>query len=169
VWQITACDAASSYGVATILPALAPEAAASFLRQVLVPLFRKAGWSIQRVLTDGGNEFKAAFDEACAALGIRHTRTKPRHAWTNGFVERLQQTILHEHWRVEFRRRYFSKLSHLNHSSTAFCASTTTSNRITGTAPAAAHREAFSLVRKINDEIARRMGETVNTYAVPES
>lgn len=42
------------------------------------------------------------------SLGIRHTRTKPRHAWTNGFVERLQGTILHEHWRIEFRRQYFT-------------------------------------------------------------
>jgi len=108
MWQITACDAASSYGVAAILPALAAQAAAVFLRQALVPLFRKAGWPIQRVLTDGGPEFKAAFDEACTALGIRHTRTKPRHAWTNGFVERLQQTILQEHWRVVFRRHYFT-------------------------------------------------------------
>jgi transposase InsO family protein len=108
VWQITACDAASSYGVATILRALTSEAAAAFLRDTLMPLFRKAGWPIRRVLTDGGPEFKRAFDEACDALGIRHTRTKPRHAWTNGFVERLQQTILHEHWRVIFRRHYFT-------------------------------------------------------------
>jgi transposase InsO family protein len=108
VWQITACDAASSYGVAAILPALTSEAAAAFLRDTLMPLFRRAGWPIRRVLTDGGPEFKRAFDEACDALGIRHTRTKPRHAWTNGFVERLQQTILHEHWRVIFRRHYFT-------------------------------------------------------------
>jgi Recombinase/Integrase core domain len=47
-------------------------------------------------------------DDACQALRIRHTRTKPRHAWTNGFVERLQGTILHEHWRIEFRRQYFT-------------------------------------------------------------
>jgi transposase InsO family protein len=108
VWQITACDAATSYGMAAILPALTHVAAAAFLRDTLVPHFRKAGWPIRRVLTDRGNEFKASFDEVCAALGIRHTRTKPRHAWTNGFVERLQQTILHEHWRVVFRRYYFT-------------------------------------------------------------
>ncbi len=36
------------------------------------------------------------------------TRTKPRHAWTNGFVERVQGTILHEHWRIAFRRHYFT-------------------------------------------------------------
>jgi len=41
-------------------------------------------------------------------LRLRVTKTKPRHAWTNGFVERLQKTILHEHWRIAFRRQYFT-------------------------------------------------------------
>lgn len=108
VWQITACDAACSYGVARLLPAHTAEAAAHFLRPVLLPVYRRAGWRLRRVLTDGGPEFKGAFDAACRALGLRHTRTKPRHAWTNGFVERLQGTILQEHWRVAFRRRYLN-------------------------------------------------------------
>ena len=42
---------------------------------------------------------------AVSTFLIEHTRTKPRHRFTNGFVERLQGTILHEHWRVEFRGR----------------------------------------------------------------
>jgi transposase InsO family protein len=108
IWQITACDAACSYGVAWLLPALSAAAAATFLRHVLRPIYQQAGWPLKRVLTDGGSEFKGAFDEACQALRIGHTRTKPRHAWTNGFVERLQGTILHEHWRIEFRRQYFT-------------------------------------------------------------
>ncbi|MDR7492366.1 MAG: helix-turn-helix domain-containing protein [Armatimonadota bacterium] len=108
VWQITACDAACSYGVAWLLPELSARATAAFLRQILLPVYRQAGWSLQRVLTDGGSEFRGAFAEACQALGIRHTRTQPRHAWTNGFVERLQGTILHEHWRIEFRRQFFT-------------------------------------------------------------
>lgn len=114
VWQITACDAASSYGLAMVFigdPRAA--VAARFLRERVVPHFRKAGFPVKRVLTDRGSEFKGAFDEACRKLGIRHTRTKPRHAFTNGFVERFQQTILHDHWRVEFRRRYFTKLRQL--------------------------------------------------------
>ena len=65
------------------------------------------GLRLKRVLTDNGKEFKASFVTTCATHQVRHTRTKPRHAWTNGFVERLQGTILHEHWRVEFRRHYF--------------------------------------------------------------
>jgi transposase InsO family protein len=120
VWQITACDAACSYGVAWLLPTLSAAAAARFLRESLVPLYRRAGWPLQRVLTDGGSEFKGAFDEACHQLGIRHTRTQPRHAWTNGFVERLQGTILQEHWRVAFRRRYFTSRGALQRSLDGF-------------------------------------------------
>jgi len=89
VWQITACDAATSYGLAGLLPAHLATDAAAFLRNVVVPHYQRAGWQVRRVLTDGGPEFKGAFDEACRQLGIRHTRTKPRHAWTNGFVERV--------------------------------------------------------------------------------
>ncbi len=116
VWQITACDAASSYGLAMLFlgdPRAA--VAAEFLDRV-VEHFDQAGWRLQRVLTDRGSEFKGAFDEACESHEIKHTRTKPRHAFTNGFVERLQGTILHEHWRVEFRRRYFTKLGQLERS-----------------------------------------------------
>jgi transposase InsO family protein len=116
VWQITACDAASSYGTAWLLPSHTAVDAAAFLRDVVVPLYRRAGWRLERVLTDGGPEFKGAFDDACRQLGIRHTRTKPRHAWTNGFVERLQGTILQEHWRVAFRRRYFTTRAALQRS-----------------------------------------------------
>ncbi len=108
VWQVTACDAACSYGVAQILPRLTAQACAAFLRTTLRPLYRQAGWPLQRILTDGGTEFKGAFAQACRELAIRHTRTKPRHAWTNGFVERLQGTLLQEHWRIQFRRRYFT-------------------------------------------------------------
>jgi transposase InsO family protein len=115
IWQITACDAASSYGLARVFVGEpTAEVAARFLLRDVAPHFTKAGWPVQRVLTDRGSEFKGAFSEACQELSIRHTRTKPRHAWTNGFVERLQETILHEHWRVEFRRRYFTRLAQLD-------------------------------------------------------
>src|SRR6266404_9872268 len=73
VWPITACDAATSYGIARILPALSPAATARFLRDVVMPTVRRAGWTLQRVLTDRGNEFKAEFATTCTALGIRQT------------------------------------------------------------------------------------------------
>ena len=93
--------------------------------------WRSSCLSMKR-LTDRGSEFKGAFDEACQSLGIRHTRTKPRHAWTNGFVERLQGTILHEHWRP-----FAGDPSLLVRSSTGLCNGTwlspTTIGRIRGT------------------------------------
>ena len=109
VWQITGCDVASSFGWARVIVGEVTAAAVlGFLRETVRPTYRQAGWRLHRVLTDNGKEFKGAFAAGCERLGIRVTRTKPRHAWTNGFVERLQKTILHEHWRIAFRRQYFT-------------------------------------------------------------
>ena len=47
VWQITACDAATSYGLAGLLPAHDAAAAATFLREVVVPHFQRAGWPVR--------------------------------------------------------------------------------------------------------------------------
>jgi transposase InsO family protein len=121
IWQITACDAASSYGFArVILGEVTAAVVVAFLLEVVVPGYRAAGWPLRRVLTDNGKEFKGAFIGVCAARRIGHTRTKPRHAWTNGFVERLQGTILHEHWRIAFRRHYFTSLAALRRSLDGF-------------------------------------------------
>jgi len=113
VWQLTACDAACSYAIATLVPRVTQETATAFLRQSLVPSYRRAGHQVHAVLTDGGPEFYGRFLRACRELGIEHRRTKPRHAWTNGFVERLQGTILSELWRVAFRRTYYTTLAQL--------------------------------------------------------
>jgi transposase InsO family protein len=117
VWQITGCDAASSFGWARlILGEVTAAAVLGFLRDVVRPAYRQAGWALRRVLTDNGKEFKGIFAAGCERLRIRVTRTKPRHAWTNGFVERLQKTILHEHWRLAFRRYYFTSQRSLQRS-----------------------------------------------------
>ena len=109
VWQITGCDVASSFGWARLLVGEVTAAAVlGFIREVVRPAYRRAGWRLHRVLTDNGKEFKGAFAAGCDRLHLRVTRTTPRHAWTNGFVERLQKTILHEHWRGAFRRHYFT-------------------------------------------------------------
>ncbi len=120
LWQITACDAASSYALAQVVPVCNAEQAGTFLRHVVATTLTEAGWRLQRVLTDGGSEFRGEFDKVCNELNVRHTRTRPRHAWTNGFVERLQGTILHEHWRIAFRRRYFRKCFQLQTSLDGF-------------------------------------------------
>ncbi len=121
VWQITACDVVSSYGWARVVVGeVTADRVLALLRERVAPSCEDAGWTLRRVLTDNGKEFKIAFDVGCDALGIRHTRTKPRHAWTNGVVERFQGTILHEHWRIAFRREYFGSLRQLQRSLDGF-------------------------------------------------
>lgn len=114
VWQMTACDAACSYGFAQLVRGeITATAVTTFMDTVVRPTYARAGWPLQRVLTDRGKEFKAGFVDWCDRHEVRHTRTKPRHAWTNGFVERLQGTILHEHYRVAFRRQFFTSCAQL--------------------------------------------------------
>jgi len=113
VWQLTACDAACSYAIATLVPRVTQVTVATFLRGHVVPRYQRAGHPVRAVLTDGGPEFYGRFLLACRELGIEHRRTKPRHAWTNGFVERLQGTILSELWRVAFRRTYYTSMAQL--------------------------------------------------------
>lgn len=51
------------------------------------------GWSPTAWPTRRG---KVRFDLVCRELGIRHTRIRLRHPWTNGRVERLNGTLQHE-------------------------------------------------------------------------
>jgi transposase InsO family protein len=48
------------------------------------------------VLTDNGTGYKRIFAEACETIGVRWTRTKPYHPWTNGRAERFIQTLQRE-------------------------------------------------------------------------
>lgn len=111
VWQYTACDAACSFAAARLSRELSSRSARRFLLRYVMPLYRDAGHSLRAVLTDGGSEWKATFAQACRQNGIEHRRTKPRHAWTNGFVERLQGTILAELWRCSFRRKFYTAVA----------------------------------------------------------
>jgi hypothetical protein len=162
VWQITGCDVASSFAWAhLVLGEVTAAAVLAFLRDIVRPGYRRAGWRLKRVLTDNGKGFKGVFAVGCDRLHIRVTRTKPRHAWTNGFVERLQKTILHEHWRIAFRRQYFTGRRALQGSLDRFCSSTTTNARIAGIVSTAAHPSRSSPARWPRDLV----GESVNTFA----
>jgi transposase InsO family protein len=68
-----------------------------FARRVARTL-RHAGWRLERVLTDDGNESQSDFRAAIEALGARHTNIRAGRPQTNGHVERPHRTIPEECW-----------------------------------------------------------------------
>jgi transposase InsO family protein len=66
---------------------------------------KAAGWALERVLSDNGNEFRSLpFGMALEKLGARHSRIHAGRPQTNGNVEALHKTILDECWRPAFAR-----------------------------------------------------------------
>ena len=60
--------------------------------------FAARGITIERILTDNGSASRSrAHRDACAALRIRHSRTKPDRPRTNGTAERFIKTLV-ERW-----------------------------------------------------------------------
>jgi transposase InsO family protein len=107
VWQYTAIDAASAFTWAELhVSPRNPEARyCSALARRVAKELSAAGWELERVTTDGGNEFRSAtFSAALARLGVVHTRISPGRPQSNGFVERVQRTILEECWKPAFAR-----------------------------------------------------------------
>jgi transposase InsO family protein len=91
-----AIDMASRLVFTEFRPGLSAQDAVAFLDRAVV-FFAAHGIRVQRVLSDNGSAYKsAAFLAACRAAGIRHTRTQPRHPWTNGRAERFIGTIQRE-------------------------------------------------------------------------
>jgi transposase InsO family protein len=66
----------------------------ALLRRV-VQFFDRHGVAVERVLTDNGASYCTAVHAiACRALGIRHLRTRPYRARTNGKAGRFIRTLI---------------------------------------------------------------------------
>src|SRR4029077_3075364 len=91
-----AIDMASRMTFTEFRPTVGGVDGAAFLERATA-FFASRGIRVERVLSDNGSAYKSHhFAAACHAAGIRHTRTKPRHPWTNGRAERFIGTIQRE-------------------------------------------------------------------------
>jgi transposase InsO family protein len=112
VWQYTAIDAASSYVWAElhVTPRNPDVRFCSALAKRVAHELSAAGWRLERVTTDHGSEFRNhVFDAALARLDAQHTLISPGRPQSNGFVERVQRTILEECWKPAFARYLIPK------------------------------------------------------------
>jgi transposase InsO family protein len=88
-------------------------------RESTIPrALRAAGWQLERVLSDNGNEFGRRSFADRLPPGVAHTRIRSGRPQTNGHVEPLQRTILEECRRPAFARflqvRYSGLKRHLD-------------------------------------------------------
>jgi transposase InsO family protein len=76
-----------------------------------VSWFEDHGVRVERVLSDNGPAYRShAWRDACAELGIRHSRTRPYRPQTNGKIERFHRTMsdgwaYSRHYSTESARR----------------------------------------------------------------
>jgi transposase InsO family protein len=102
VFQYTACDTYSSYGWAKCYWEKTSDNAVDFF--IYHILKNSPGFKIKRVLTDQGCEFYSPlcknydpyFTSCLKTYSVKHSVTKVAHPWTNGYAERLNQTIWQE-------------------------------------------------------------------------
>jgi transposase InsO family protein len=67
-----------------------------FLRRTFA-WFQRLGVRVERIMTDNGSGYRSRrFAASCAALQLRHLRTRPYRPCTNGKAERFIQTLLRE-------------------------------------------------------------------------
>jgi transposase InsO family protein len=112
VWQYTAIDAASSFTWAElhVTPRNPDVRFCSLLARRVARDLIDVGRRLERVTTDNGSEFRNhRFDETLEKLGATHTLIRPGRPQSNGFVERVQRTILEECWKPAFARYLIPK------------------------------------------------------------
>jgi len=125
IYQFTGCDCFSSFGWAKLYFSKTVKSAIDFLETDLLPKAGNVG--IQSVLHDNGKEFtthwpnaRHKFKQACARNSVSEKFTKVRHPWTNGYAERLNQTILDEFYSVALRKKIYTSLQELQKDLNAF-------------------------------------------------
>jgi transposase InsO family protein len=92
--QFTAVDVVSRVGAFGVRSRATAGTAAEFLDEVL----ERFPLRIRAIQVDGGSEFMAEFEEACADVGIPLYELPPRSPKLNGCVERLNRTAREEFW-----------------------------------------------------------------------
>jgi putative transposase len=75
---------------------LATQATAGTATRALAAVLERMPFPVRAIQVDGGSEFRAEFELACAARGIRLFALPPRSPKLNGHVERAQRTHTEE-------------------------------------------------------------------------
>jgi transposase InsO family protein len=106
-------DVFCSLAFAKVYNSKMPITACDLLYDRVLPFYEQLGVPVGAILTDNGREFcgipeKHPFELLTAMEGIEHRKTKIRSPRTNGFVERMNRTLLDECFRVAGRTMFLT-------------------------------------------------------------
>lgn len=78
----------------------------------MLPFYQELGVEVGAVLTDNGREFcgkpeSHPYELLLAMDSIEHRTTRVRSPRTNGFVERMNRTLLDECFRIQGRKTWY--------------------------------------------------------------
>lgn len=148
-------DVFCSFAFAKVYTAKLPVTACDLLYERVLPFYEEIDVSIGAVLTDNGREFCGREDSHPYELllemeDIEHRTTRVRSPRTNGFVERMNRTLLDECFRVAGRTTWYVEPAEIQRDLDRFLAfyneeRTHQGYRLQGRTPAQAMREALDL------------------------
>jgi len=148
-------DVFCSLAFAKVYTSKMPVTAADLLYDRVLPFYEALGVEVGAVLTDNGREFCGRADAHPYELllsvnGIEHRNTRIRTPRTNGFVERMNKTLLDECFRVAGRTTWYMEASEIQKDLDRFLAYYNLERshqgyRLKGRTPAQALREALGV------------------------
>lgn len=148
-------DAFCSLAFAKVYTSKMPVTAADTLYERVLPFYETLDVPVQAVLTDNGREFcgkpeSHPFELLLAMEGIEHRTTKIATPRTNGFVERMNRTLLDECFRVAGRQTWYITPAEIQRDLDTFLRYYNLERshqgyRLKGRTPAMALREALNL------------------------
>jgi transposase InsO family protein len=118
IYQQTFVDTYSKVAFAKLYDRKTPITAADLLNDRVLPFYDEHGIPLMRILTDRGTEYcgspeRHEYELYLAVEAVDHTRTKTKSPQTNGIVERLHKTMLHEFYQLAFRKKLYRGIDEL--------------------------------------------------------
>lgn len=148
-------DVFCSLAFAKVYNSKLPITACDLLYDRVLPFYEELGLEVGAVLTDNGREFCGREDQhpyelLLAMEGIEHRRTKVRSPRTNGFVERMNRTLLDECFRIAGRTTWYTDIAAIQRDLDVFMEKYNLKRshqgyRLKGRTPAQALREALGI------------------------
>jgi transposase InsO family protein len=155
-----------------------PITACDLLYERVLPFYDALNVPVQAILTDNGREFcgkpeSHPYELLLAIENIEHRNTKVRTPRTNGFVERMNRTLLDECFRVKGREHFYLAIAEIQQHLDEYMAYYNLERshqgyRLNGRTPTKALRDALGIEQLPNLRFESSSDDAVTTFTSTE-